>query len=105
MTDTRQAWSQVADEFGGLGQKLKLHFEQAAEAHADDESVKQALDGLRDAVDRTFTAVGIAAKDSSVKEDVLGVGRSLREALAATFAEVSEDLRSHIAPKNRGQKR
>jgi hypothetical protein len=67
MTDTRQAWSQVADEFGGLGQKLKLHFEQAAEAHADDESVKQALDGLRDGVDRTFTAVGNAAKDPSVK--------------------------------------
>jgi uncharacterized protein YggL (DUF469 family) len=53
MTDTKQAWSQVADEFGGLGLKLKMHFEQAAEAHADDESVKKALDGLRDAVDRT----------------------------------------------------
>jgi hypothetical protein len=104
MTDTKQAWSQVADEFSGLGLKLKMHFEQAAEAHADDESVKKALDGLRDAVDRTFTAVGNAAKDRSVKEDVLDVGRSLREALAATFAEVSEDLRAHIAPKDRGEK-
>jgi hypothetical protein len=25
MTETKQAWSQVADEFGGLGLKLKLH--------------------------------------------------------------------------------
>ncbi len=30
MGDTKQAWSEVADLFGELGLKLKLHFEEAS---------------------------------------------------------------------------
>jgi hypothetical protein len=94
VTDTKQAWHEVGDQFSGLGLKLKLHFEQAIQARPDDETMRKALEELRDSVDRAFDAVGNAVKDPSVKQDVKDVATSLREAFATTFAETSEDLRS-----------
>ncbi|HLM63402.1 MAG TPA: hypothetical protein VK306_03815 [Acidimicrobiales bacterium] len=93
MADTRQAWSEVADRFGELGLKLKLHYEQAAGGRPDDASLKKALEDLRDSVDGAFDAVGNAVKDPAVKDDARDVARAMREALSTTFAEASEDLR------------
>ncbi len=93
MGDTKQAWSEVADRFGELGLKLKLHYEQAAGARPDDASMKKALEALRESVDEAFDAVGNAVKDEAVKDDARDVARAMRDALSATFAEASEDLR------------
>ena len=101
MTDTEQAWSEVADRFGELGLKLKLHFEQASEPLVEDGSLRKALEGLRDSVDDAFDAVGSAVKDPAVKDDARDVGRALREALSATFAEASDDLRACFRPRDR----
>jgi hypothetical protein len=102
VTDTKQAWREVADQFSGLGLKLKLHFEQALQGEpegSEDETVKKALEELRDALDRAFGAVGDAVKDPSVKRDVRDVARSLRDALQTTFAEASDDLRHCFVTK------
>ena len=40
-----------------------------------------------------FEAMGAAAKDQAVKDDVRHVGQSLTVALGATFSEISEELR------------
>jgi hypothetical protein len=100
MADSRQAWSEVADRFGELGLKLKLHYEQAAGEDADDGSLRRALEELRDSVDQAFDAVGNAVKDQAVKDDARDVARSLRDALATTFAEASDDLRSCFKRKD-----
>jgi hypothetical protein len=99
--DTKQAWSEVADQFSGLGLKLKLHLEEALKARPDDETVKKALEELRDSLDRAFTAVGDAVKDPAVKQDVVDVASSLREALSTTFSEASDDLRNCFGSKQR----
>jgi hypothetical protein len=99
MTDTKQAWSEVADRFGDLGLKLKLHFEEAS-GGADDASLRSALEDLRDSVDHAFDAVGNAVKDPALKDDARDVARALREALSTTFAEASDDLRSCFRPKD-----
>ena len=98
MTDTKQAWSEVADRFGELGLKLKLHFEEAS-GGADDASLRSALEDLRDSVDHAFDAVGNAVKDPAMKDDARDVARALREALSTTFAEAS-DLRACFRPKD-----
>lgn len=100
MTDTKQAWNEVADEFSDLGLKLKLHFEETVQARPD-ETVKKALEDLRDALDQAFTAVGDVVKDPAVKQDVVDVARSLREALSTTFSEASSDLRHCFTAKDR----
>jgi hypothetical protein len=99
MTDTKQAWSEVADRFGDLGLKLKLHFEEAS-GGADDASLRSALEDLRDSVDHAFDAVGNAVKDPALKDDARDVARALREALSTTFAEASDDLRACFRPKD-----
>ena len=99
MSDTKQAWSEVADRFGELGLKLKLHFEEAS-GGADDASLRSALEDLRDSVDHAFDAVGNAVKDPALKDDARDVARALREALSTTFAEAIDDLRSCFRPKD-----
>jgi hypothetical protein len=114
MAEAKQAWDEVGTMFGGLGLKLKMHFEQAraAEGEAggpaqpgaepsaeqggggpDAEELKSALRKLADALDGTFDAVGNAVRDPAVKDDVKTIGRALSDAFSATFAEVSDDLR------------
>jgi hypothetical protein len=100
MADTKQAWSEVADRFGELGLKLKLHYQQASEARPEDDTMRKALEELRDSVDQAFDAVGNAVKDPAVKDDARDVAHALREALSTTFAEASEDLRSCFRRKD-----
>ena len=72
MADTKQAWHEVADQFSDLGLKLKLHFEETVRARPDD-TVKKALEDLRDAFDQAFTAIGDVVEDPAVKQDVVDV--------------------------------
>jgi hypothetical protein len=104
MADTKQAWSEVADRFGELGLKLKLHYEQAGGARPD-EATKKALEGLRASVDDAFDAVGNAVKDPALKDDARDVARALRDALSTTFAEASEDLRGCFKREERAEKK
>jgi hypothetical protein len=95
MTDVKSAWKDAGERFAALGASLKAHY--GEQRGSDEESTKQEMGeatkrftgAIQDAVD----ALGAAAKDPAVKEDVRKVGTSLVSALSATFAEVSDDLR------------
>jgi hypothetical protein len=97
MADVRTAWSQAGEQLSGLGQKLKLHYEEqrtdetGEQVRAQDE-VKDAVRKLGTAVQDAVDAMGAAAKDQAVKDDVRSVGRSLRDALGVTFSEISDEL-------------
>ena len=65
------------------------------------EDVKEALRKLGAAIDDAFEAMGAAAKDPAIKDDVRQVGQSLTGALSATFADVSDDLR-RVLRRNKG---
>lgn len=98
MTDPRKSWEQVSEDLSGLGLKLKMHFEQAAkEGRGEDEDkIKEALRKVGDAVDQAFTAMGNASRDDAVREDARDVGRSMRDALDASFSKVGEQFRSAV---------
>lgn len=99
MTDTRAGWGEVASQLNELGLKLQLHFEQAAaEGREDEEKVKDALRAIGDAVEQAFGALGAAARDDAVREDIKDVGGAVRGALDATFAELGERFRSVVKP-------
>jgi hypothetical protein len=95
MTDSRSAWNDAGERLSGLGLKLKLHYEQqrGEESEQARSEVEGAVKRLADAVQDTFEAMGAAAKDQAVREDVKQVGQSLTDALNATFAEVSGEMR------------
>jgi hypothetical protein len=98
MPEPRESWEQVSERLSGLGLKLKLHFEQAADAGRpeDEDKIKEALRSVGDAVDKAFTALGTAARDDAVRSDAREVGRSVVDALDATFSELGERFRSSI---------
>jgi len=72
-----------------LALKLKLHFEQS-DRH---EEVPDALNKLRASVGEAFEAAGNAVRDDAVKADVKEAGRLFVDAVSATFAKVSEELK------------
>ena len=96
MNEPRKNWEQVGEQLSGIGLKLKLHFEQAAKdgRPEDEDRIKEALQSLAASIDQTFTSLGNAAKDEAVRDDALEVGRSMRDAMDATFAELGERFRS-----------
>lgn len=99
MTDLRQSWVELGSRLEELGLKLQLHVEQAGgepapASEADESALKDALHTVSAAVDQAFTALGSAARDDAVRDDLKDVGRSVVEALDATIAELGERLRS-----------
>ncbi len=95
MGDVKSAWKDTGEQFAALGASLKAHFEgeQGSAAGAARPDLGEAARRFAGAVQEAVNALGAAAKDPAVQEDVRNVGTSFAEALSATFAEVAEDLR------------
>jgi hypothetical protein len=98
MGTVREDWEDVGSKLTGLGLKLKMHFEQAAKEGrpADEDVVKENLHKVGDAVEQAFAALGSASRDDAVRQDVKDAGRSMLEALDATFSELGERFRSAV---------
>jgi hypothetical protein len=101
MADVRAAWNDAGEKLSGLGQKLKLHYDQqhGQDSQATREEVADAAKRLGAAVQDAFEAIGAAAKDKAVQADVKQVGQSLLDALGATFGQVSGDLRRTLSER------
>jgi len=87
----REDWDRVADSLGGLALKLKLHFEEASGAPA--EEARSALVALSEGVEAAFDGLKASIADPAMKQDVRDVAAGLRDALGNTFAELSSQLR------------
>jgi hypothetical protein len=106
MSDAKQAWDEVGAKFSGLGQRLKQHLDEertgeegrAEEARRD---VKAALERMTDALDDAFDALGKAAKDPAVREDVSDAGRSLVGALGTSLEQLGDEVRRLVERKRR----
>ena len=105
MGDAKSAWKDTGDRFTALGASLKAHYETAhdSEAEAAKQELGEAARRFASAVQDAVDALGAAAKDPDVKEEVRKVGTSLADALSATFAEVSEDIKRMAQGKSAGQ--
>jgi len=94
MSDMKKSWEEAGSKLSALGLKLKYHFdEEHSEEVAETEEMRGAVEKLRAAFDSAFEAMGDAAKDPAVKDDVRESARLLRDALADTFSEAGDVLR------------
>src|SRR6187431_94572 len=89
MSEQSERWSEVGEKLEALALKLKLHYEQTGRR----EEVPDALQRLRASVGDAFDATGNAVRDDAVKADVKEAGRLFVDAVSATFAKVSEELK------------
>jgi hypothetical protein len=101
MAESKEAWDRVGQDFRDLGRQVKERYEQrpeAGEEAADRRKVDDALRQLRDSLDQAFTALGDAVRDPQFGEQTRKAAGSLNDAVAATFAEVSERFKSRREP-------
>lgn len=92
MTDTRNAWGEVADHLSALCLKLKLHAEE--ELSDDDVREKVGLDRLSAVIDETVDAIEDAYEDEAVRGDAREMARSFVDAVEATMRDVGNRVRS-----------
>jgi hypothetical protein len=95
MAESREAWEQVGREFGALGRQVRQRYQEQAGSEeaapaAEQRKVEDALRQLRDSLDQAFTTLGEAIRDPEFGEQSKKAASSLSDAMAATFAEVSE---------------
>jgi len=95
MTDAKSAWHETSEQLTALGSRLGAHYEKqrAADGEQGRAQTDEAIKRLGNAIQDAFDAVGAAAKDDAVRQDVKQVGRSLITALDVTFREVSDEVR------------
>lgn len=87
----KDAWLDVGDELEAVALKLKLHLEQETSESGDvDDLLERLADRLDDAVD----AVGHAAGDVAVHDDLREAGRRLVDALGVTVREATRTVRT-----------
>jgi hypothetical protein len=97
MTTSRQAWDQLGSKLESLGLKLKLHYEQEADAETgDDTGVRRSLERIGEAIEDAFEALGNAVDDDAVRNDAKDSAALLVDALNATFTEVGDELRNAV---------
>lgn len=103
MSDAKQSWDEVGAKFQALGQKLKHHLERERDdeaegetAQAEGRALKAALAKLADSLDDAFEALGKAARDPGVREDVADTGRALVGAIGGSLEHLGEEVRRAV---------
>jgi hypothetical protein len=99
MADSKRAWEEVGESFANLGRQLKSRFDTGGDS-TENRAVQDALKGLADAVDHVADSVAGAVRDPEFKENTQRAARSFTSALAATFDEVSDELRNAFRRKD-----
>jgi hypothetical protein len=84
-------WQDMGERLDAVALKLKMHLEQSETAE-----VTEAVGKLRHAIAEAFDATGNALRDEAVRADVREAGRLFVDAVAATFAVVSGEVRERI---------
>ncbi len=96
MSQSREAWAEVAEQLNALGSTLKDHYvagerAQVAEAPTQDE-LKDALKTLGDAATAALGTVGEAFKDPTIKEEIRATAGSLVNAVGVSVSELGADI-------------
>jgi hypothetical protein len=101
MADARGAWNETGEKLTELGRKLKVHYETQHDTEGQQarQELADAARRMGGAVQDAFEAIGTAARDKQVQQDVKQVGHSLIGALGATLGSASEEVRRALAER------
>ena len=99
----KDAWSAVDERFTTLGRMLADHYraleqERSSTPEEDRRRIEDAVKTVTRQVDQAFTAFGETIRDPDAKQALGGAAKSLGDALAATFVEVTEEIRKRVRP-------
>ena len=108
MTDSRQSWDEVAQQFRALGRHVKDHYraqapEGATAEGAERERLEQALRTLADAVSQAVEAVGASVRDPEFRDQAKKAAESLGIAVGDTFTGVGDEVRDRFGARAEGE--
>lgn len=83
----------MSEQLSSLGKKLRDTYKQTVEEDGPDEAeIKAALRTLGSAWERVVQAVGTAARDEQVRDNMKGAATGFFEAVGAAFSELGAEL-------------
>ena len=99
MSQTDDAWTDVAEQLRSLGSTVKSHYDAQAslpstESVSDDE-VRDALSVLGKSLSAAIGAVGDAFRDPEVTSEVKETASSFFGALGVSFSEIAAAIAAH----------
>jgi hypothetical protein len=87
-------WDKMAEQVSSLGRKLKDTYQRSiADEGPDQAEIKAALRTLGNAWEKVAQAVGAAARDEAVRENMKSAATGFFEAVGAAFTELGSELR------------
>lgn len=98
MSNTDDAWSEVAVQLRTLGATIKNHYDEQADLDPDGsvspDEVKDALSTLGESLSIAFDAVGAAFRDPEVTKEVKDTAASFFDALGVSLSEIGAGMSS-----------
>ncbi len=98
---SKEAWDEVGERFAVIGRALaaryrQLELERGTTTEEDKRKVEEALSTITRQLDQAFTSLGDTIRDPGAKDGLKQAARSVGDALAISFSEVSDEVRKHI---------
>ena len=98
---SKEAWDEVGERFAVFGRSLAARYKQleqdrGATTEDDKRKVEEALSTITRQLDQAFTSLGDTIRDPGAKDGLKQAARSVGDALAITFSEVTEEVRKRI---------
>lgn len=98
---SKEAWDEVGERFAVFGRALAARYQQleqerGATTAEDKRKVEEALSTISRQLDQAFTSLGDTIRDPGAKDGLKQAARSVGDALAVTFSEVSEEVRKRV---------
>ena len=101
MPDAKAAWDEVGNRFSDIAGRVKEQFDaRAAYGGPDSQKVDDAVRTLVRALDNAFTAIGDTLRDPSTKDDVKQAANAMGDAIATTFNDVADQIKSWTGHHN-----
>jgi gas vesicle protein len=103
--ETKKSWDQVGERFSEVGRRISEHYrklgaEAGAAAEEQGRAVNDAVKKAVDELDHALTAVGDSLRDQQTQESLKQAARSFGDAVSASFANLSDEIRKRVRPKD-----
>jgi hypothetical protein len=102
MAEVKAAWDDVGNRFAEMASHVKDQFE-ARVAFGDAPGTQKVDDAIRTlvgAIDKTFSAISDTLRDPATREEAKQAASAMGDALAATFNEVADQIRSRSGTRS-----
>lgn len=98
-------WDRMAEQVSSLGRKLRDTYQRSVgEDGPDQAEIKAALRTLGNAWEKLAQAVGAAARDEEVRDNMKNAATGFFEAVGAAFSELGSELRRSNASDQTAEK-